>query len=148
MTSVDIPTRASYRKPIGKRLRFSILERDGFRCVYCGAEASSSKLHVDHRFPVKRGGLNKDWNLATACADCNLGKSHKTLGPSRDETLAAKAIADLIDSGFPISVLVRGLRLVETANATLLQTVELIDHPDGLRDLATCEKNASERGAH
>ena len=147
MTSIDIPARAPGRKPIGKRLRVLILERDGFRCVYCGAEASDARLHVDHRFPVKRGGPNGDWNLATACSDCNLGKSDKTLGPSRVEALSAKVVADLLDSGFPTSVLTRGLRLVEKGNGTPLGVMELIDHPDGLRDLETCERNAANRWA-
>lgn len=62
------------RTPLSKRTRFEVLERDGFRCRYCGAEASEARLHVDHRHPRSRGGSDKFWNLVTACADCNLGK--------------------------------------------------------------------------
>lgn len=63
------------RKSISKRLRFAVLERDGFRCRYCGADpADGAKLHIDHRLPVSKGGQNDFDNLVTACADCNLGK--------------------------------------------------------------------------
>jgi hypothetical protein len=60
---------------ISKRLRFSILMRDGFRCIYCGAEPNEARLHVDHKHPKARGGGDDAENLVTACADCNLGKS-------------------------------------------------------------------------
>lgn len=64
----------SVRKAIPKRVRYAVLERDGYRCRYCGAAAADAKLHVDHRMPVAKGGTNDFSNLITACADCNLGK--------------------------------------------------------------------------
>lgn len=64
----------AYRKSISKRVRYAVLERDGYRCRYCGAAAADAKLHVDHRMPVSRGGTDDFSNLVTACADCNLGK--------------------------------------------------------------------------
>ncbi|MDE2105581.1 MAG: HNH endonuclease [Patescibacteria group bacterium] len=60
-----------------ERLRSTVFERDGHRCVYCGA--SDLPLHCDHVIPVSRGGSNDMSNLATACAPCNLSKSTKTL---------------------------------------------------------------------
>lgn len=63
------------RRPISKRLRFEILNRDGFRCQYCGANADAAGLHIDHIIPVARGGTNAKWNLLTACQPCNSGKS-------------------------------------------------------------------------
>ena len=62
------------RIPISKRLRFQILERDGFACRYCGAAAPHTVLHVDHVLAVKSGGTNDPENLVTSCRDCNLGK--------------------------------------------------------------------------
>jgi 5-methylcytosine-specific restriction endonuclease McrA len=60
---------------VGAKLRFRILVRDRFRCVYCGAKASASTaLHVDHVIPRSQGGTNDPLNLVTACTDCNLGK--------------------------------------------------------------------------
>jgi 5-methylcytosine-specific restriction endonuclease McrA len=63
-----------------KSLRFDVLQRDGFKCVYCGRTISDGiKLHVDHIVPVAKGGQTVKGNLITACEDCNLGKSDKSL---------------------------------------------------------------------
>ena len=53
-----------------RTLRQQILQRDGFRCRYCGAPAA----HVDHIVPVVRGGASHESNLAASCATCNLEK--------------------------------------------------------------------------
>lgn len=87
---------AAKRSSLGKRLRFEILKRDGFKCVYCGANAFGMLLHVDHVQPVADGGTDDPSNLVTSCADCNLGKSSipldETLIPSQSpETLAEHA---------------------------------------------------------
>jgi len=61
----------------GLRLRFNILERDGFKCRYCGRSPRIDKdviLHVDHIHPVSKGGSWYESNLITACQECNLGK--------------------------------------------------------------------------
>lgn len=68
------------RPPIRHRTRFAVLERDGFRCVYCGATADSSRLEVDHVVPVAHGGAHELSNLVTACFECNAGKSDRLLG--------------------------------------------------------------------
>jgi len=69
------------RQPISRRLRFEILNRDGFRCVYCGAYGRDPgvRLEVDHVEPVAGGGDNDPRNLVTACNRCNGGKSDKPL---------------------------------------------------------------------
>lgn len=62
-------------------LRFQILERDGFRCRYCGASAGDGAvLHVDHIHPRAFGGSDDPENLVTACHECNIGKSARLLG--------------------------------------------------------------------
>lgn len=59
-------------------LRYDILKRDGFRCVLCGASAKDGvKLHVDHIFPVSKGGKTEPDNLRTLCESCNRGKGAK-----------------------------------------------------------------------
>lgn len=60
--------------PISLRLRFAILERDGYRCVYCGRSSQGVSLEVDHVIPRACGGSNDSTNLVTACFDCNHGK--------------------------------------------------------------------------
>lgn len=55
--------------------RFNILERDNFRCVYCGrGHESGVQLHIDHIDPKSAGGSDDEENLVTACIECNLGK--------------------------------------------------------------------------
>lgn len=71
------------RKPIGKRLRFEIFKRDGFRCTYCGATPVDRPLHVDHVKAVAEGGTDDPFNLVTACDACNLGKSKVPLEKKR-----------------------------------------------------------------
>lgn len=65
---------ATSRKAISKSLRFEVFKRDSFKCQYCGAEAPSVLLHIDHIKPVAGGGTNELTNLITACMPCNLGK--------------------------------------------------------------------------
>lgn len=65
------------RQRIPSGVRFQVLQRDGFRCQYCGrspVDSPSVRLHLDHRLPVARGGTNDPDNLVTACSICNLGK--------------------------------------------------------------------------
>jgi hypothetical protein len=68
-----------YRAPTGKRLRWSILERDHHRCTACGKSAKDGvTLEVDHILPVSRGGQSIPDNLRTLCRDCNRGRSATT----------------------------------------------------------------------
>ena len=57
--------------------RFRVVDRDGFKCQYCGATPGTSELHVDHIVPVCQGGTNEESNLITSCKTCNFGKSGK-----------------------------------------------------------------------
>lgn len=72
---------------LSKRLRFEILKRDGFRCLYCGASPIAGTLtvglHADHVDPKSKGGADEPANLVTACADCNQGKSDVPLERKR-----------------------------------------------------------------
>jgi len=75
---------ATSRKAISKRIRFLILERDGFRCRLCGKTAKDTKLEVDHIVPIAKGGTDSLTNLWTLCFDCNRGKSKLSIHPSAD----------------------------------------------------------------
>ena len=61
-------------RTIPHALRFQVLRRDSFSCVYCGRRAPDVKLHVDHLVPWSKGGASSIENLRTACEACNLGK--------------------------------------------------------------------------
>lgn len=66
------------RAKMNDSLRYEVLKRDGFRCTICGATAQDGvKLHVDHIFPVSKGGRTVMSNLRTLCDRCNLGKKDK-----------------------------------------------------------------------
>lgn len=67
------------RKAITKKMRFDVLERDGFVCRYCGRKAPDVELEVDHIIPVCEGGPTVLDNLVTACKDCNRGKAGREL---------------------------------------------------------------------
>ncbi|MBO4209502.1 HNH endonuclease [Micromonospora echinofusca] len=54
--------------------RAGVLLRDGRRCVYCAAPAST----IDHVLPRSRGGLNTWKNTAAACYECNQRKGDRT----------------------------------------------------------------------
>lgn len=98
------------RRKVSKGLRFDVMNRDGFRCRYCGAaQADGAVLHVDHFVAVSNGGSNDIDNLVTACLDCNLGKSAKAItaglapapmsDPARKEAKPTYGISFLEDGG-------------------------------------------------
>jgi 5-methylcytosine-specific restriction endonuclease McrA len=74
---VPLFSRHKKRTGIKKSVRFAVLRRDGFRCVYCGADASEKKLHIDHVMPKSLGGSDDIENLVASCDECNLGKSNR-----------------------------------------------------------------------
>lgn len=68
-------------RSVGLSLRYDVLKRDGFRCVYCGrspAIDAGVQLHIDHKIPWSEGGETELENLQTLCSSCNLGKSNKS----------------------------------------------------------------------
>ena len=71
--------------------RQRIFERDGYRCVYCGAQFAAEELTVDHIEPRVRGGDRSDGNLVTACGGCNTRKGHQRLSDYLRADDAARA---------------------------------------------------------
>lgn len=66
---------------IPSRLRLSVFERDGLRCLWCGrGSADGIKLHADHVFPESFGGATTFENLGTLCDQCNIAKSNEYFG--------------------------------------------------------------------
>ena len=56
--------------------RLAIYHRDGFCCVYCGAqgEQRGTGLTLDHVLACEMGGTNDPANLVTCCGSCNSAK--------------------------------------------------------------------------
>jgi len=69
---------ARERNRIDRNKRWSILQRDGFKCVACGVSGQEERLEVDHITPVSRGGTSDEDNLRVLCAPCNAGKGART----------------------------------------------------------------------
>jgi hypothetical protein len=69
---------------ISTRMRFTVLERDGFTCQYCGRSAPDVELQVDHVHPQSLGGATVLENLVTACVECNVGKSARVVQKLRE----------------------------------------------------------------
>jgi len=54
-------------------------EDEPIRCYLCGELIPLGDRHVDHKYPLSKGGDHTPSNLAIACATCNLKKSDKIL---------------------------------------------------------------------
>lgn len=48
------------------------------KCVYCGIDLFISKYHIDHIYPLARGGTNGPENIQLLCPTCNVSKGTKT----------------------------------------------------------------------
>lgn len=67
---------------ISLSLRLAVLNRDNFRCLFCGRSPATdigTKLHIDHIKPFSDGGTSTIDNLQTLCEECNLGKSDRVV---------------------------------------------------------------------
>ena len=62
-------------KPEVPLTRKGVLARDGHRCVYCGAAATS----LDHVVPRSRGGPHVWENVVAACSRCNHAKADRSV---------------------------------------------------------------------
>jgi len=104
------------RRSLSKRVRFEIFDRDGFTCQYCGKQPPDVTLHVDHIVAFSKGGSDEPENLTTACQDCNLGKSDKTIGEvagtERDRLRRAQEACE-------------SMSVAKVANAAVLARAEL-----------------------
>jgi 5-methylcytosine-specific restriction endonuclease McrA len=79
----------SMAKPLTTEEGRRILERDHYRCQYCGLDALSSFensliMTVDFVHPRARKGKKLAENLVTACRPCNVIKGNKVFGSFED----------------------------------------------------------------
>ena len=70
LSTRSLPERAR-REPVPRELRRAVFERDGGRCVECGARFD---LQYDHVIPLALGGASTLENLQILCAGCNARK--------------------------------------------------------------------------
>ena len=75
-------------RPKRRSSRFAILQRDNFRCQYCGRTPKDDiRLEIDHIIPLCKGGLNEDGNLITACFECNRSKAGNQLNYDAEQSV-------------------------------------------------------------
>ena len=87
--------------PSSQRAR--ILERDSFRCLMCGKTPHDGVVLTVHHLVSqadfvkydcgKPSDVNQDANLATACAECNAGKSSRSISVVALTALALRIAA-------------------------------------------------------
>ena len=84
------PDKPAYKfaKPISKRLRAQVLERNGYTCQMCGIGAGDvmdngrpARLHVGHIKDRSHGGTETLDNLRALCSMCNQGAKNVTQEP-------------------------------------------------------------------
>ena len=57
--------------------RQNLLERDDYRCQYCGKNLPNKELNMDHVIPRDRGGGTSWENVVISCIRCNSKKSNR-----------------------------------------------------------------------
>jgi 5-methylcytosine-specific restriction endonuclease McrA len=72
-------------KPLTSEEGHRILERDGYRCQYCGLDGLSNFeasliMTVDFVQPRLKKGKKTSANLVTACRPCNTIKGYRAFG--------------------------------------------------------------------
>ena len=113
---------AKSRNGMSKKLRFSVFERDGFTCRYCGKTPPDIKLVVDHIEPVSKGGSDDESNLVTSCAECNGGKGARELGELPKDTDLRRA-QELIEQADHAKLLTRVAKLEKKARQEIVNFV-------------------------
>jgi len=76
-------------KPLTSKEGHGILERDRYRCQYCGLDGmanfeNSLVMTVDFVLPRSRKGGKKPDNLVAACRACNVIKGHRVFNNFED----------------------------------------------------------------
>ena len=70
----------SYDRILLQEMKFNrqnLLERDDYRCQYCGKSFAPKELNMDHVLPKDRGGGTSWENVVTSCIRCNSKKSNR-----------------------------------------------------------------------
>lgn len=84
----------AFERKISKELRALVLDRNGYTCQMCGAEAGQPhpldprrkvRLHIGHYIDKSAGGTDEIQNLRALCSVCNEGA--KNLTAQRPDTV-------------------------------------------------------------
>jgi 5-methylcytosine-specific restriction endonuclease McrA len=80
---------SGFAKPLTPEEGHQILERDHYRCLYCGLDGmdsfeSSLIMTVDFVHPRARKGKKDPSNVVAACRPCNVIKGHRVFASFED----------------------------------------------------------------
>ena len=64
-----------------------LIKSSGNTCFWCDCDIPKGELHIDHVYPLSRGGGHTISNLVVSCADCNQRKHAKDPEKWLDEIL-------------------------------------------------------------
>lgn len=84
---------------VSDEIKRQIKERDGWRCLACGAGGKGVRLQVDHIDPVYRGGKAEVYNLQTLCSRCNNLKRDRHAIDFRRSKTPLSAPPSLLEAG-------------------------------------------------
>jgi 5-methylcytosine-specific restriction endonuclease McrA len=95
---LDIRSFTLVEKPLTLRENLEILERDDFRCQYCGLDGRASfenalVMRVDFLVPRARKGKKDPNNLVACCGPCNTIKGtrvYKNFDAAKEYVLARR----------------------------------------------------------
>jgi hypothetical protein len=79
---LDLMTLRVVERPVTKEEGLRILERDQYRCQYCGLDGVASfenalAMSVDFVIPRARKGKKDERNLVACCRSCNMIKGRR-----------------------------------------------------------------------
>ena len=106
---------------MNKKERFEVFKRDKFTCIYCGRHPPEVVLEVDHIIAKSGGGPDSIDNYATACFDCNRGKSDRPLSVLPPTVAEKIAVVEEKESQYRAYQ-----KLLKAASARLKREVEPI----------------------
>ena len=80
--ALDLTTLTLVERPVTRKEGLRILERDLYRCQYCGLDGEANfenalAMSVDFVIPRARKGKKDDHNLVACCRSCNLIKGRR-----------------------------------------------------------------------
>ena len=95
---LDITTFTLVDKPTSLKESLAILERDDYRCVYCGLDGRASfenalVMRVDFVVPRAKKGKKSPTNLVACCGPCNTIKGtkvYKSFDDAKEYVLARR----------------------------------------------------------
>lgn len=70
----------SYDRMLMQEMKFNrqnLLERDEYKCQYCGKNLPAKELNMDHVIPRDRGGGTSWENIVISCIRCNSKKRNR-----------------------------------------------------------------------